>query len=220
MFSGKAEVTTGSGTIALSFDQDLMGSLDAKFQSCKQGGYGLNGNVVGSFSGNLIKNHFESSLFVHNVEVEQPNLPAFTFNGEYAYKAISTDYISVSIDITSRNTLFLADQNYQVYDLVLSKTVNNTTGDYSYRISSEFNDTENPDAYVAYETITPLTGKGFALPSGGQLAISGKDSSVYVYAGENENLRLELDNNNDGVIDEITNTTWQDLVLSSLGANP
>lgn len=217
----KAVVNNSNTNIQLDFNNDLAMSFDATFRSCNQAGNVLDGDVALVMNANinqLLNNtqyHFDSHLDVDALAVEQPNLPSFVFDGTFDYNFNSNDGNIVTMEILSNNTMYFADQNYQMLDFSLNKTVNNATQEYTYYITSEFTDSSNPSSYVAYQTVSPLTGKGFSLPSSGELAVQGANGTVYIHAMEQEVLLLQLDLNSDGSIDEERYTNWNDLVLSS-----
>jgi hypothetical protein len=213
---GTLSLNNAGGGLTLDPSQDVVGTLNAEFDSCDHGGFGLDGDINGTLDGNVSKNNFASNLNVNNLTVEQPNFPKFVFDGVFTYNAVSEDFVSVHIDIASRSSVYFADDAYQQFDLTMSKVVNNTTGDYSYQIASDFTDSMHPEAYVSYQTLQPLTGNGFSLPTGGQLAVQGSNGTVYVYPQNEGKLLLELDLDDDGTIDDVTESTWEELVLSSL----
>lgn len=215
---GSFSLNNADGSLILDPSRDLIGTLSAEFAGCNHGGFGLDGNVSGTLNGNISKNNFKTSLKVPSLAVEQPNFPSFVFNGDFSYEASSTDYVSVRIDIESHHSLYFADDAYQQFDLTMSKVVNNSTGEYSYEMTSEFTDSKYPQAYISYQTLAPLKGKGFSLPTEGELAIFGENGTVYVYPQEEGALLLELDLDDDGTIDDSYTTTWQDLVLRPLQA--
>lgn len=213
---GALSLNNADGALTLDPSRDVVGTINAEFDSCDHGGFGLDGNINGTLDGNLAKNNFASALNVANLTVQQPNFPTFLFNGEFRYNAVSHDFVSVQIEVSSHSSVYFADDAYQQFDLTMSKVVNNSTGDYSYQIASEFTDSMHPDAYVSYQTLAPLTGNGFSLPTGGELAVQGSNGTVYAYPQSEGKLLLELDLNDDGTIDDVTESTWEELVLSSL----
>jgi hypothetical protein len=213
--------TGGNGNIQLDLNRPLQMSFNAEFRDCDQAGNVLDGDVALVLNANITQllnatqYNFDSRLDVSSLGVIQPNLPSFTFDGSFQYNFSSEDGNTVNMELVSNNIIYFADENYQMLDFSLSKTVNNATQEYHYFITSEFTDSSNPSAYVAYETVEPLVGKGFTLPDAGQLAVQGANGTVYIHALAQEKLLLKLDLDNDGAIDEEHLTTWQDLVLSS-----
>jgi hypothetical protein len=213
---GTLSLNNANGDLVLDPSKDMIGTLSAEFDACDQGGFGLDGEIDGTLNGNVSKNNFGSNLNVTGLAVRQPNLPEFVFNGEFNYNAASDDFVSVRIDISSYYSLFFADDAYTQFDLTMSKIVNNTTGDYSYQISSEFTDSIYPDAYVSYQTLQPLVGNGFSLPSDGELAVQGSNGTVYIHPQSDGGLLLQLDLDDDGTIDDVIESTWEELVLKPL----
>jgi hypothetical protein len=221
-FALKAVIRNSTGdNIQLDLNRPLDMSFDAKFRECDQTGNVLDGAVTLALNANLgqlLNNnqyHFDAQMNVMSLGVEQPNMPSFVFDGNFQYKVRSTDGVTLTMDIVSDNILYFADENYQMLDFTLNKTVNNATQEYAYFVNSEFTDTSNPSTYVSYQTLSPLVGKGFSLPSAGQLAVQGSNGTVFINALEQDRLLLQLDLNNDGSIDEEHLTNWEDLVLSS-----
>lgn len=217
----KAVVNNSNNNIQLDFNNLLAMSFDATFRNCNQAGNILDGDVALVMNANinqLLNNTqytFNSHLDVQGLGVEQPNLPGFVFDGTFDYKVSSNDGNTVAMEILSNNIIYFADQNYQMLDFSLTKTVNNLTQEYEYYITSEFTDSSNEASYVAYQTLEPLTGKGFSLPDSGQLAVQGENGTVYIHAQAEENILLQLDLDSDGTIDSESLTNWNDLVLSS-----
>lgn len=225
-FTLKAVINNSNNNIQLDFNNQLDMSFDAAFRDCNQAGNKLDGDVGLVFTANisqLINNpvySLESHLNVDALSVEQPNLPGFVFDGTFDYNVSSADGVTVNMEILSNNTVYFADQSYQMLDFSLNKSVNNSTQGYTYYITSEFTDSSNPGAYVAYETLAPLTGKGFSLPTAGLIAVHGSNGTMLVHAQEGENILLQLDLGDDGSIDEEYYSTWEELVLKSFNTQP
>ncbi|MCR6653160.1 MAG: hypothetical protein NVV73_17470 [Cellvibrionaceae bacterium] len=221
-FALKAVINNTNGDrIQLDLNSPLDMAFDAQFNECDQAGNSLDGNVSLKLNANLAQllnnnqYHFDARMDVNSLSVEQPNMPSFVFDGAFQYKVRSDDGITVAMDILSNNTIYFADESYQMLDFSLNKTVNNASQEYIYFVSSEFTDTSDPSTYVSYQTLEPLLGKGFSLPSAGQLAVQGSNGTVFIHALEQDKLLLQLDLNNDGSIDEEQLTNWEDLVLNS-----
>jgi hypothetical protein len=64
---------------------------------------------------------------------------------------------------------------------------------------------------VSYTTPLMFEGFGQDYPHTGELLISGDNSSARLIAVDNVNVRIEVDSDNDGTVDETINTTWADL---------
>jgi len=61
---------------------------------------------------------------------------------------------------------------------------------------------------VSYTTPVQFEGFGVDFPDTGELLISGNNSSVRLIALDNVNVRIELDNDGNGSVDETIETTW------------
>lgn len=217
----RAEVSDTNGDLQINFKNPLHIDFSTNFQMCNQANGLLDGNIVLTMDGNLSEwinggsYSFNSTVKTENLLIEQPGMPAFTLEGDFGYDVSSVDGTTVVTQISSSNSLYTADMSYQMIDYYVEKTVNNATQEYSYQISSEFNDFYSANKKVTYTTIEPLTGVGFALPTAGSISINGEDSSVLVNVLESGNLRLDLDLDNDGTVNEMHHTNWNDLVLSA-----
>jgi len=74
-------------------------------------------------------------------------------------------------------------------------------------------DSSQLDGVVDYET--PVTFQGFdaGYPESGQLLVTGAgNTSARLIAVDSVNVTIEIDSNGDGVVDEVINTTWVDLL--------
>lgn len=72
-------------------------------------------------------------------------------------------------------------------------------------------DTTGLSGSVSYTTPLLFEGFGQNYPHTGELLISGDSSSARLIAVDDVNVRIEVDNNGDGAVDETINTTWVDL---------
>ncbi|MCJ7589839.1 MAG: hypothetical protein MUO51_00635 [Woeseiaceae bacterium] len=61
---------------------------------------------------------------------------------------------------------------------------------------------------VRYTTPVQFTGFDVDFPSTGELLVSGNNSSVRLVALDNVNVRIDLDNDGNGTVDESIQTTW------------
>jgi hypothetical protein len=61
---------------------------------------------------------------------------------------------------------------------------------------------------VAYSTPVPFEGEGSDYPHTGELFVSGEDSSARLVAIDNVNVRIDIDLDDDGSVDESIETTW------------
>jgi hypothetical protein len=216
-------VNTNSNNLQIDLNRPLKLSFDASFNECRQNDSSLDGDVslvLNTDFSQLINNpaySLNSQLDVRGLAVEQPSMPSFVFDGTFGYSVISTDGISVTVGIESNNSFYFADESYQIFEFELEKTVNNANQNYSYSISSEFSDSANPQAYIAYRTLVPLSGTGFTPPTDGKLEVYGSNGTILIQALQNQQLFLQLDLGSDGSIDEEYYTTWEELVMNSFG---
>lgn len=215
-----ADIRDANGGMQIDFNNPVRVDFSTNFNNCSQAGNLVDGKVVLTMDGNLSKwlngtsYSFNSHVSTNGLFVQQLGLPSFNLEGEFGYNVSSTDGTTVVTEVISSNSLYAADMSYQMIDFYVEKTVDTTTKAYSYQVRSEFSDFYSVGNKVTYETVEPLTGVGFALPSGGVIAINGADNgNVMVYVEESENLRLELHLDDDGEAEDVYHTNWHDLVL-------
>ena len=63
-------------------------------------------------------------------------------------------------------------------------------------------------AVVSYMTPVMFEGFGVDYPDSGELLVTGNNSSVRLVAIDNVNVRIDIDNDGNGSVDESINTTW------------
>lgn len=217
----KATIADANNDAQINFNQPVTATFHTSFAECVQAGNLLDGQVVLDISGNLSQwftgagYSLSARASTTSLTVNQQGMPSFNLAGEFSYDVHSADGINVTTEIVSVNSAVTADTLYQMVDFHLIKDVNNASKTYSYHVNSEFTDPYNPTKVIQYTTEQPLTGTGFALPSGGVLRIVGVDSTVFVHVEENEVLRLVLDLDDDGVAEEEYLTNWHDLVMNA-----
>jgi hypothetical protein len=222
-FNLRATLNNNNNSAQLDLNQPLHVNFDASFNDCKLDSNGLDGGVSMQFDANIGQllsgrmYNLSAHVDVQSLSVEQLHLPDFIFEGLFDYKVTSNDGVTVDMEVKSTNSAYFADQSYQLLEFDLHKSVNNVTQAYSYSISSEFTDSVNPNASVAYETQEPLTGTGFAPPTAGRLAVYGNNGTLFIHALRNQYILLQLDLGNDGIIDNQYNTSWEELVFNSFG---
>lgn len=61
---------------------------------------------------------------------------------------------------------------------------------------------------VSYTTPVTFMGFGVEFPSSGELLINGTNSSARLIAVDNTNVRIEIDSDGDGTVDDSIDTTW------------
>jgi hypothetical protein len=94
-----------------------------------------------------------------------------------------------------------------------SQTVDTAANDPLYTMNAQGSlDTTRLPGSVRYTTPLTFEGVGQNYPHTGELLVSGDSSSARLVAVDEINVRIEVDANGDGSIDETINTTWDDLI--------
>lgn len=221
-FTMGLNIENGDNEFQVDLDKPLKASFTTDFDNCDQGVSKLSGAVVVDFTtmlDDLVGNQgyqFAAVLNIDNLHVEQQGFYPFTFDGQMSYEVNTEDGNWVTTRIKADHTLYTADISYQFTEFESIKLVNQSTAEYQYSIFGELADDYVPDSMMRYHTIQPLTGQGFTLPSGGEVAVEGIDETLYIRVLNDHDILLSLDMGNDGIIDQESQSTWQELVLDDL----
>jgi hypothetical protein len=195
---------TAGDTLVFVFDEcvETDGTVDGRFQM-----------TVTSFSGDLV-----SDVFSFGVTVE---LTAFavTVDGETAtaagdvsmtIAATATPALTTTITSTS---LSLAENgaSYTLNGYSLSQTIDGATGQYSLMASGTLSSSVFAGT-VSFETIATLVGTGTAFAFAGEMRITGAGgAAITVIVLDETFVRLEVDVDGDGTVDETIDSSWADL---------
>lgn len=215
-------IKNGNGDYQLDFNEPMNMQFTTEFDACDQGANKLTGSLMVDFTAliddlaNSQGYDFEAVLNINNLSVEQQGFYPFTFDGKMSYEVSTEDGNWVTTRITADHTLYTADISYQFTEFESIKLVNQSTAEYQYSIFGELADDYLPDSRIRYHTLEPLTGQGFTLPSGGQVAVEGINETLFIDVLNDHDILLSLDLDNNGIIDHQSQSTWQELVLDDL----
>jgi hypothetical protein len=82
--------------------------------------------------------------------------------------------------------------------------------EYTLAAAGRLDSTQLPGV-VNYSTGPNFAGFEASYPNTGELLVQGDASSVRLIAVDSTNVRIDIDSNGDGTVDETINTTWQEL---------
>lgn len=213
---------SGEDDFQVDFNNPLNMSFTTSFDNCDQGVSKLSGAVALDFStmlSDLAGNQgyeFAAILNINQLNVEQQGFYPFTFDGQMSYEVSTEDGNWVTTRIKADHTLYTADITYQFTEFESIKLVNQSTAEYEYSIFGELADDYIPNSMMRYHTLQPLTGQGFTLPTGGQIAVEGINETLFIQVLNDHDILLSLDLGNNGIIDHESQSTWQELVLDDL----
>jgi len=86
------------------------------------------------------------------------------------------------------------------------------------RTSSGTLDSTQLAGVVRYSTPVAFQGLGNDFPNAGEFLVQGAASSLRLIAENNTDVRIELDTDGDGNVDETIETTWAELAASGAGS--
>lgn len=186
------------------------------FTDCNDGTALVNGELkmqVKSFSGDFVSGLYSLGVdvTVTNFSVTENGKTA-TANGDISLLADTTQSPSIHETITGNSlsvTAAGATDTLSKYSLMLvADTVGNT-----YSIDASGTLTSSAfDGSVSFTTQTKLVGTGTGYASSGDLLITGANGgTIHVVVLDGTNVRLEVDFNGDGQVDQVIDSTWADL---------
>lgn len=192
--------------------------INSDFRNCDEGfGESINGLVrmnIDSFTGELVLGTFDltATLTLTNLQVTIAE-DVFLTNGAVTVMLDTTMFPLVSASING--SALTTDSNASsetLFDFQTTQTIDSGLQPSPYTLDSS-GTLESTVFTRAFSYSTPVPFRGFDAnyPGSGELLISGNNSSVRLIALDNVNVRIEIDNDGDNVVDETIETTWADL---------
>jgi hypothetical protein len=198
-------------------------SMSISAANCIEGAQKMNGTMTFGFS-NLSGTIGSSSawsgtlsLTFANVSLEE-NGEVARANGDMTLRYSQTGYLVATASASGaslqmvqvKNGATVADETLTNFSYDASLNANVTTYSVNFTLSGTLGKLGNSSYTV--KTLTPFKETDGAYPSSGSVKITaGDNSTAIVTAVDSANVRIELDKNGDGVIDETINTTWVNL---------
>lgn len=221
-FTLQASLESTGENIQVNMADNLNMTFNTQFNDCNQGSATLDGKLDINFIAvinELIESNnitIDSTIGIEQLTVTQAGYNPFVVNGAVNYKVSSPDGALMITEVNATDMYYAADNSYQVIEFDSYKAVDLPSAAYEYNFYGRFVDFEVENSLIEYQTLEPLTGVGFTVPSGGSIAVYGAQSTQYIDVIDNQYVELSMDYNNDGVIDEIITSTWQELALNYL----
>jgi hypothetical protein len=210
---------TISGNLANPPDLSVGDELTLRFANCDENeGSVINGRldlVIRAIDGDPL-----SDMFLLTVDTEFTNLTvtdaaeAFEIRGNVTLTADSLGLPVVVSSLAGSQLEILADgDRFTLTDFSQSLTVD--TGVVPDTKSAEAAGTLATDQLggsVDYETLAPIQATGDLDPEAGEILVTGADnSSVLIVIEGIDTVRLDIDEDGDGVVDDVQFTTWSAL---------
>jgi hypothetical protein len=109
--------------------------------------------------------------------------------------------LSMTIDTNSSSETLTNYQSTQTLDFTLNPA------EYTFSSLGTLDSTQLTGV-VDYTTPVTFEGLGAEFPNSGELLVSGANSSARLVALDNTNVRIDVDSNGDGTVDDMISTTW------------
>ena len=208
---------TVSGDIADPFTPTLtpVDFIDTDYNNCDEGtGEVVNGMVrmtVDAFVGDLVQGLYDltATFVLTNLQVTTP-ADVITSNGTVTVALDTTMLPAIAASIsgssltTDSNTSSETLGNFQTVQTVDAGV---QLSPYTLNSSGTLDSSDLPGV-VSYSTPVTFQGFDFDFPSSGEFLVSAENSSLRLIAVDNVNVRIEIDNDGDGIVDETIDTTW------------
>ena len=219
------EVACDSGTITVTVnDADNNGELspgdtvDATFNQCVEGNESLNGSasirdisVTGDAVNQVAPWSIAATYVFNNVVFTQAGETS-SINGSFSITVGMPDDTLFNTSI-SANSITVVDSGFTetLSNFSATASLDTSTSAYSTDTSGTFS-SDRFAGSVTFDTTQTFHGVGEDFPSEGELLIIGaNNSSVRLTAIDSVNVRLVVDEDGDGAVDETIDTTWQEL---------
>ncbi|MGI9304064.1 MAG: hypothetical protein ACR2RB_15385 [Gammaproteobacteria bacterium] len=219
------DVPCESGSITLrANDADNNGELstgdtaDATFNQCANGGETLSGSlsisdvvVTGDAASQVAPWGLAATFAFNNLVLTQAGEES-SINGSFSFSVDTPDNTSSNTSIRA-NSITVTDSGFTetLSNFDLTAGVDTSTLAYSTEFDGTFS-SQRVDGSVTFDTTQTFRGVGEGFPSEGELLITGaNESSVRLIAIDSVNVRLEVDENGDGAVDQAIDTAWEEL---------
>lgn len=167
---------------------------------------------IDSFSGDLLSGAYEIAMTLEFTSFQVTTADeVLASNGDISVSlnALSAPMITAGV---SGNSLVM-DSNTESSSLVGFSHVRTLDAGlqpapYTLAVSGTLDNTNLPGS-VAYSTPVTFEGSGAAYPGSGELLLRGEDSSARLVAIDEVSVRIDIDSDGDGTVDESIQTTWQ-----------
>jgi len=208
---------TVSGEIANPLTFSSGDSFTLVFSDCDDGAGIINGTYVmniTSFGGDLLSGSFTLGMSVTLTGFSVADVSGtLTANGSISTMIDYTAAPMLSISMTSTSlTVSDGTTTETLGSFSLVQSIDELTSSFSMTVSGDLTSTVFSGS-VSFSTSATLIGDGTGYAYSGEITIAGAGSaSIDVIVLDNVLVRLEIDLNGDGIVDEIVDTTWDALL--------
>lgn len=177
---------------------------------------------VEAFTGALANEAFDltATFTLGNLQI-RTGQDVLTSDGAVSATIDTTNALSVFTGISGQ--LMTLDRNQsseQMTNFTSSMTVDVSQQVATYiRSASGTLDSSELSGVIEYSTPVNFQGLGIDFPNAGEFLVQGAASSLRLIAVNNVDVRIEIDTNGDGSVDETIVTTWAELSASGAGSS-
>ncbi len=194
-------------------------SIASTFASCSEFGTVLDGafsfvidRLVGT-ANDILRGRFAlgASVIVNNFSITFDG-ETTTANGDFQFD-IDTTAFDISLLELSGNVFSIDDatDTLTMSNFAVESTDETSSGAYTLKSSGTV-DSAALQGSVSYVTVQTFVGFGDDFPYAGELQITGAGgSTINLIAVSSADVRLEIDSDGDGAVDDIVDTTWADI---------
>lgn len=173
--------------------------------------------VVDAFSGDFLGGLYNLTMSMTLTDLSATSATdTITSNGDATVTIDTTQAPFVLASVTG--TSLTTDTNTStetLTDFQTTQTVDGTMQTNPYTLASTGTlDTTELSGTIDYDTPVTFLGDDFGYPHTGELLVTGASSSARLIAVDADNVRIEIDSDGDGTIDETLNMTWDELASS------
>ena len=211
----------GLGTVTMSGDIETAGTLTPgdtiriEYDMCDEGlGEVIDGVIdltVVDFSGELLLQTYMVAMdaVVTDLQVMTP-ADTVTGNGDATILLDTEQTPFVEASVSGTRLTMDANESSETLSTYASSTSfdgGQVPAEYTFGASGTLDSTQLA-GIVTYATGPEFVGSDLNFPHSGELTVQGDESFVTLVAVDDQNVRIEIDDNGDGTVDETINMTW------------
>lgn len=175
---------------------------------------------IDAFAGDFANESFDltATLTLESLQI-RTGPETVTSDGDVTATIDTTNALSLFTGISGQSMTVDTDASSErMTNFTSSLTVDASQQVPTYmRSSSGTLDSTQLSGVIRYSTPVTFQGLGGDFPNAGEFLVQGAQSSLRLIAENNINVRIEIDTNGDGAVDETIQTTWAELMAQGAG---
>ena len=215
---GVAGSLTISGNLANPLTLTAGDTIVADYDNCDDGfGEVIDGAldfIVDAFNGDIFTGVYDMTMTMDLINFQASNaVDTLLANGDgtATLNTLLAPYVEASVTGNSMTTDFNgSSETLTNYSSAQTFDGNLSPAPYTMSASGTLASSQLGGA-VSYSTPVTFLGFDAEYPHTGELLVTGPGSSARLIAVDNVSVRIEIDSNGDGTVDDTINTTWAEL---------